>query len=310
MPEQQSRIPATPAEWASLDGVDIVHTAKYWFADLDLADPTGDEDYKRRVGALNNYDLDNPVFAAATERKLAKIAVWLAAEEAPDAAHVTDYSEGYMYAAEFVAQTYGQLAEEIDSRQKDIDARTGLDRYETFLYKLRQRYESGPRRSDLVEVDGELIQPLLVFAVDGDEFGKINKQYGHAVGDEVIHELAAPLKRLRQDDLKARRGGDEFLAAVGGINRGQAEEVCNRFSTELAEGVVVPLPGGGFIRVTASTAAVFSPHVTTYNQAMEVLEYADKLLIQYKNWVKQHPGQERSAAELVELLFNPDENQD
>jgi len=50
---------------------------------------------------------------------------------------------------------------------------------------------------------------LLLFDIDN--FKKYNDQYGHGVGDEILRETAALMKRCsREHDLVARIGGDEF----------------------------------------------------------------------------------------------------
>jgi diguanylate cyclase (GGDEF)-like protein len=50
---------------------------------------------------------------------------------------------------------------------------------------------------------------LLLFDIDG--FKQYNDKYGHGMGDEIIRETAALMKRcVRDHDLVARLGGDEF----------------------------------------------------------------------------------------------------
>jgi two-component system cell cycle response regulator len=50
---------------------------------------------------------------------------------------------------------------------------------------------------------------LLLFDIDG--FKKYNDMYGHGMGDEIIRQTAALMKRcVRDHDLVARLGGDEF----------------------------------------------------------------------------------------------------
>ena len=56
---------------------------------------------------------------------------------------------------------------------------------------------------------------IAVFMVDLDNFKQINDLNGHAMGDIVLREVAARIKRLLpQDGVIARIGGDEFVCAI------------------------------------------------------------------------------------------------
>lgn len=51
-----------------------------------------------------------------------------------------------------------------------------------------------------------------VYVIDADYFKKINDQYGHGVGDEVLKYIASKIvENVRSDDLFARWGGEEFI---------------------------------------------------------------------------------------------------
>jgi diguanylate cyclase (GGDEF)-like protein len=58
-------------------------------------------------------------------------------------------------------------------------------------------------------------QDLCLILIDIDKFKDINDHYGHAAGDEVIKEVAYLLSStMRNDDLIARYGGDEFIGQL------------------------------------------------------------------------------------------------
>lgn len=62
------------------------------------------------------------------------------------------------------------------------------------------------------------LAPFAVLFIDLDRFKQVNDCYGHRGGDAVLSVVARRLTRcLRQDDLLARYGGDEFVAIVENV---------------------------------------------------------------------------------------------
>ncbi|MBW6442783.1 GGDEF domain-containing protein [Patescibacteria group bacterium] len=54
-------------------------------------------------------------------------------------------------------------------------------------------------------------QSLSVVLIDIDNFKEVNDKYGHIKGDEILKRLGKIIKdKIRQSDLAARFGGDEF----------------------------------------------------------------------------------------------------
>lgn len=68
-----------------------------------------------------------------------------------------------------------------------------------------------------------------VISLDLDGFKAVNDALGHAVGDEVLVEVAARLRAaVRPMDTVARLGGDEFVLLVEGAHDGAAVGVAQR----------------------------------------------------------------------------------
>jgi diguanylate cyclase (GGDEF)-like protein len=74
--------------------------------------------------------------------------------------------------------------------------------------------------------------PLSVLMIDIDHFKKINDTHGHQTGDEVLVAMAELLSaELRENDVIARFGGEEFLVIAPHTPVENAEELAERLRT-------------------------------------------------------------------------------
>jgi two-component system, cell cycle response regulator len=72
-------------------------------------------------------------------------------------------------------------------------------------------------------------QPFAVMMLDLDRFKRINDQYGHDAGDNVLREFASRLQRnIRGVDLVARLGGEEFFVAMPDATAEDASRIAER----------------------------------------------------------------------------------
>ncbi|WP_137164549.1 sensor domain-containing diguanylate cyclase [Pseudomonas asiatica] len=79
-------------------------------------------------------------------------------------------------------------------------------------------------------------QPLSLIAMDVDDFKPINDRYGHARGDAALVRVVDVLRAcLRQQDLLARWGGDEFVIVLPQASLGEALEVAARMRQAMVQ---------------------------------------------------------------------------
>ena len=99
---------------------------------------------------------------------------------------------------------------------------------------------------------------VAVCFVDLDEFKPVNDQYGHAVGDQLLIEVAARLRAsIREEDTVSRQGGDEFTLLLGDI---QSEEECERMLKRIHLSLAKPYSiDGESIVISASSGATIYP---------------------------------------------------
>ena len=121
--------------------------------------------------------------------------------------------------------------------------------------------------------------------LDLDNFKDINDTLGHAVGDELLQQVAARLSTsTRETDTLARLGGDEFVLVLNGLHpdRDRAAAETEAVGRKLIELMREPFPIGGQDRhVSPSVGATLFDGEDIGVQ--EVLKQADLAMYRAKN---------------------------
>ena len=163
------------------------------------------------------------------------------------------------------------------------DALTGLPN--------RRALQDTVRR--MVAQAGRSLEPLAVLALDLDHFKKINDQFGHEKGDDVLAAVGPLLADgIRESDFAARAGGEEFSILLPGTDEQGAREVAEKLRNAIAR-LEVP---GVERQVTGSFGIAVYP--TQAVDAPTLLRKADRALY----LAKEH-GRNR-----VELAAAPDKS--
>ena len=161
-----------------------------------------------------------------------------------------------------------RLAEQL-SQLAYHDGLTGLPNRLRLEDRLQQAIAQASRRHE----------PLDLLFIDLDRFKPINDSHGHAVGDQVLCEVARRLQtQLRASDLVARLGGDEFVVLLTTL---ATHEDCLAVADKLMLALAEPMQIGALtLQVGASMGVARYPEMG--NTAAELLRSADAAMYQAK----------------------------
>jgi len=140
--------------------------------------------------------------------------------------------------------------------QAATDGLTGLANRRTIQTELRGLIKGG--------------HEFAVAMADLDEFKKLNDKYGHEAGDRALRLFAQVCQGvLREDDVVARWGGEEFIIVLPGLDRQGALLVLERARERLAEAHVGTHP-----RFTASFGLTDSTEAESLEELLMIADAA------------------------------------
>ena len=134
------------------------------------------------------------------------------------------------------------------AHQATHDALTGLPNLQVF----------GERCQQALALARRLDKKLALLHLDLDRFKMINDTLGHSSGDHLLHLAARRLKGcLRDSEVLARGGGDEFMLLLNGEDDPQ---IAPRIAERMLGALSAPFPvGGRDISLSASIGIAFYP---------------------------------------------------
>ncbi|AXR08274.1 putative bifunctional diguanylate cyclase/phosphodiesterase [Salinimonas sediminis] len=150
-----------------------------------------------------------------------------------------------------------------------FDVLTGLPNRNMLMFQMEKEI-SLASRADL---------PLGLLFLDLDDFKRINDSHGHDVGDKLIQAAASRISEpLRDSDIAARFGGDEFVILLPGLNTIDQVEVV---ATRLIAAFEAPIQFDNhqfYVSISIGLAFCNEGEIT----AMELLRHADIAMYEAK----------------------------
>ena len=165
---------------------------------------------------------------------------------------------------------------ELNNAQKQVqhlayyDIITGLPNRNLFFNRLEQSLALQRRE----------IKTFAVLAIDLDGFKEVNDTHGHIMGDKLLEQVAMRLKaNVRDVDMVARTGGDEFMGLIWGI--AQAKDI-KIVAEKLVSACAKPFDIDHVsINISCSVGVAICPDHG--NNDSELIMIADKAMYRAKN---------------------------
>ncbi|MDH5234246.1 MAG: diguanylate cyclase [Gemmatimonadota bacterium] len=170
------------------------------------------------------------------------------------------------------AQRSGVQLELMLSRMSDlamVDELTGLKNRRSFFDDIESVIAGSRRRG----------KPVAIALLDLDHFKDVNDTHGHAIGDDVLREVARRIEEtLRQEQIVGRIGGEEFVVLLPDTSPQQALIAVERVRKAIGD-TPVTAASGAKVHVTVSGGIAPLPDGMTVALAMQ---QADKAMYRAK----------------------------
>lgn len=149
------------------------------------------------------------------------------------------------------------------------DSLTGLPNRNSFIPYAKQKLLSAKRNGEC----------LALCYLDLNQFKQINDAHGHQAGDAIlIHAAKAISAHIREADMAARMGGDEFVILLDGVHDNIDVQ---HLTSQICRAIALPLCWGEMqLRVSASLGVAFYPQ--DGDELDELMSKADSAMFMKK----------------------------
>jgi diguanylate cyclase (GGDEF)-like protein len=184
--------------------------------------------------------------------------------------------------------------------QRILSLETHLRRANRDLIRMNERLLKMSRLDPLMEIGNRLAfeerfeeyhhkasqegRGYAVVMCDVDHFKRCNDSFGHQLGDDVLRQVAAAIrKRLRADDAAFRYGGEEILMLLSRQDLAGAVKAAERIRRSIEALEFTADDGAPTFRVTVSCGVVCHSAGAASGRR-ELVEIADRALYQAKRF--------------------------
>lgn len=150
------------------------------------------------------------------------------------------------------------------------DELTGLYNRRYFFLRIREEIQRAERYD----------KPMCVVMLDLDGFKELNRNHGHLIGDEILQQVCAVVRRnLRAVDIAARYGGDEIVVILPETSVAAGFSIITRLQAAISEEVFV---GHNGVPVQLSLCAGIAQFPGDAGTPDDLIHRADVALLEAK----------------------------
>lgn len=167
---------------------------------------------------------------------------------------------------------YVNVSLELEAKMKEVELLSITDP----LTKIFNRLKFNQSFANEIERFKRYNRTFAVLLLDIDHFKHVNDTYGHDIGDETLIHLAQIIgKMLRQTDIFARWGGEEFIALIVNSDADKA--------LGLAERMRAKIEASDFKEVGHITISVGVSIIHSDDDLLSLVKRVDSALYEAKN---------------------------
>ncbi|MFQ5609227.1 MAG: HDOD domain-containing protein [Woeseiaceae bacterium] len=157
--------------------------------------------------------------------------------------------------------------------ESNRDGLTGVHNRRGFEARLDQEFKTSTKHH----------WPLSMVFIDVDRFKQINDNHGHQTGDAMLQEVATLLvDNVREQDLVARFGGDEFVLLLPGSDAKETQAVAKRLVETARTRSVRDEGGSTDVSITLSVGIATQCDSSVFQSPKEFVAAADEALYHSK----------------------------
>ncbi len=135
-----------------------------------------------------------------------------------------------------MAMSLKSAFEELQEKKSELEQLAYYDP----LTELPNRRFFFDHASLILESSKRYGNPFCILIIDIDHFKKINDTYGHEAGDLILKSFSEILRKsIRQSDLPARLGGEEFVILMPNTTLQQGKVVAERIRVSFQNSLIV-----------------------------------------------------------------------